>query len=253
MDRCADSSGLSLPTRTTMSNSGFPRWLTDADDLPEAARRFREDGYIAVLLLEDCPPAGLPPSLPQEEALAPRIGRRGFLLRRQIARQLAEAITGAAATTFIIESEPDSAPRLSGPSVALHLSYSTRDRYSLIGLSSRPIGVDIELPVTDEHIPWNMLRQEERAYLAALPPSARSSAFARLWSRKEALLKALKLGFSISPEVVRVPLDNPIQDSEFIYEFIENSVTSAIESREFQLNEPKGSWVALTLLSGQAG
>ncbi len=236
-----------------MSNSGFPRWLTDADDLPEAARRFREDGYIAVLLHEDCPPAGLPPFLPQEEALAPRIGRRGFLLRRQVARQLAEAITGAAAATFTIDSEPGGSSRLSGPSVALYLSYSTRDRYSLIGFSSRPIGVDIELPVTDEHIPWNMLRQEERAYLAALSPSARGSAFARLWSRKEALLKALKLGFFISPEVARVPLNNPIKDSGFIYNFIENNVTSTIEAREFQLNGPKGSWVALALLSGQAG
>lgn len=187
-----------------MQKSGFPRWLVGADDLPDAVRRYCEDGCIVIFLRDDRPPAGLPPSLHGENASAPRIGRDSFLLRRQVARQLAAAITGAPPDSFAIRAGAGGAPVISGPGRPLWLSFSGRDGASLVALAERPIGVDIEMDVEKADIPVNMLRDDEREMLDALPPSGRVRHFASLWTMKEAIAKAMHLGFVLDPEAIRV-------------------------------------------------
>ncbi|WP_175720741.1 4'-phosphopantetheinyl transferase family protein [Burkholderia anthina] len=59
------------------------------------------------------------------------------------------------------------------------------------------VGVDIEC--CDRPTDWHALTREvcapaEAAYLDSLPPAARADAFMRVWSAKEALLKALGTG-----------------------------------------------------------
>ncbi|HRE21583.1 MAG TPA: 4'-phosphopantetheinyl transferase superfamily protein [Rhabdaerophilum sp.] len=195
--------------RDSMQKSGIPHWLAEVDDLSEAARRFGEVGCVVVLVCEENPPAGLPPSLPSEMTGTPRLGRRGFLLRRQVARQLASAITGFGADRFVINASAGGAPAMSGPGEPLWLSLSCRGGTSLVALARMPIGVDIEMEVATDDIPVNVLRDDERKALNACSPGQRGVHFSKLWARKEALAKALHLGFVLAPEAIRISEEAP--------------------------------------------
>jgi phosphopantetheinyl transferase len=48
-------------------------------------------------------------------------------------------------------------------------------------------------------VPWNVLHPSEAAFLAGLTGEDRARAFARLWSLKEAYLKARRTGLSREP------------------------------------------------------
>jgi 4'-phosphopantetheinyl transferase len=76
----------------------------------------------------------------------------------------------------------------------IHFNLSHSGRYALIGMChGSEIGVDTEfIPTT---VDWRELAEryfaaEERAWLAAAPPDQHSSRFFRLWTVKEAFLKA---------------------------------------------------------------
>ena len=78
----------------------------------------------------------------------------------------------------------------------------------LIGLAPRPIGVDIERvgPAIDP--PWNVLAPDEIGALVAIEdPVARHDAFMRLWTVKEAALKALGIGLVREPSALAVTFE----------------------------------------------
>lgn len=245
-----------LPRGDSDDTTALPSWLIPAvgTDLPGRAAALLREGQPVVLLSgPDEKPSGLPPARADEIAGAPARDRSGYLLRRQIARAVAAAFGNCDAGAVSITPSPNGAPLLTGPVQTLHVSFSTRGGYCLVGLARHPLGVDLELPITPEAIPWNMLRKDEREHLAALAPETRQRAFMTLWSRKEAVVKALKSGFSTPPEAVRISLDKTLCASEITQKISVLDREHEFLCRGFWLNAPKGSHVSLALLSRDAG
>jgi len=80
-------------------------------------------------------------------------------------------------------------------------------------MAEAPIGVDIE-PSRAIEPPWSLLHPNERNMLETLTGEARADAFPRLWTAKEAYLKALGLGFARDPTKIAIGLDFSILDEE---------------------------------------
>jgi 4'-phosphopantetheinyl transferase len=154
----------------------------------------------------------LPPDLPEPTTLEKQFaeghlheGRRlGFLARRRIARAILGALTNMDPSVVEITAGGKGEPVISHPKGLFHLSFSAREDIALIGIATRPIGVDIEIARQDMLIPRNMLREDERVLLDALPEEARPSAFCALWTAKEAIVKAMHCGFRLPPEAIHV-------------------------------------------------
>jgi 4'-phosphopantetheinyl transferase len=83
----------------------------------------------------------------------------------------------------------------------LYFNLSHSDDLAIIAVSrTREVGVDIERIRSDvaaEAIAARFFSPAEAAALAGLPPEDRHKAFFRLWTRKEAYVKAVGLGLSI--------------------------------------------------------
>jgi 4'-phosphopantetheinyl transferase len=96
-----------------------------------------------------------------------------------------------------------SAPHLllDGKKTAWRISSASRDDIVLFGLAREKIGVDVELPSSAEPA-WNVLHEKEKAALLALPGELRAEEFLRLWTAKEAYLKALGLGLRREPSEI---------------------------------------------------
>ena len=123
----------------------------------------------------------------------PRDGRR-FLRRRAFLRKLLGAETGVAPHELMLATGPGGKPFLpGGPS----FSTSHSDRWLLVGLcATGRLGVDLEVDVPVDEAPEIArahFTERERAALEDEDPDA----FLRLWTRKEALIKALGGGLSI--------------------------------------------------------
>ncbi|AWN38236.1 4'-phosphopantetheinyl transferase family protein [Methylobacterium radiodurans] len=97
---------------------------------------------------------------------------------------------------------PAGKPELAGPErgvLAFNLSHS--GRRALVGLSTRGyIGVDVEVirPLPDAlRIARGHFASDEADALARLPEEFREAAFFSLWTRKEAVVKALGAGLAL--------------------------------------------------------
>ncbi|MEU8957504.1 4'-phosphopantetheinyl transferase superfamily protein [Streptomyces sp. NPDC048518] len=88
----------------------------------------------------------------------------------------------------------------------LHFSLSHAADTALIALAGRPVGVDVEELPSPELVAEvaTALHPQESTELAALPPSARPAAFARCWTRKEAVLKGTGEGLAAGAATLRV-------------------------------------------------
>jgi 4'-phosphopantetheinyl transferase len=89
-------------------------------------------------------------------------------------------------------------------------SVSHADGLALYAIGrDRPVGVDLERVRADLSpidLAGGVLTPRERAALAGLSAGRQQRAFFRLWTAKEAYLKARGLGFSLPPECVEVAL-----------------------------------------------
>jgi|GEM_PF-2991312 len=155
-------------------------------------------------------PEGLPAPLASEQSAAAHFRdaaqAEGFLLRRRITRGIVARAFGRAPDEMTITPDSKGKPVLQGAGLALHLSFGAHGEVALIGIAHQPIGVDLEGEIAPEALPLNILRQDERAALLALPYAERGPAFLTLWTLKEAVVKALGCGFSVPPEAVHLPL-----------------------------------------------
>ena len=77
----------------------------------------------------------------------------------------------------------------------------------MIGLASRPLGVDIER-LTDtadvENLAGYVFTSREQTAFRSLEPSLRPAAFLQCWTKKEAYLKAIGTGLAIPPSAVEI-------------------------------------------------
>ncbi len=93
--------------------------------------------------------------------------------------------------------------------LSFNLSHSGELALLAVGLG-RELGVDLEREELSRDLPAiarTAFSPHERAQLAALPEAEREAAFFRIWSRKEAYIKALGLGLSLALDSFDVSAD----------------------------------------------
>jgi 4'-phosphopantetheinyl transferase len=186
--------------------------------------RTSHDG-VTLLLLDVAPTTPRPPGIfaslsIEEQARAARYrsveDRLRFGLARAALRHVLGEATGRAPEALVFETGPWGKPRLSGTD-APHFNVSHSGSLALIGLSRlRPIGVDIEWirDISDAlGLAEAFFSPREYRALVALRPNELETAFYRIWTGKEAVLKALGTGvgeglrdFSVAPIGARFAL-----------------------------------------------
>jgi 4'-phosphopantetheinyl transferase len=137
-----------------------------------------------------------PATLPERSALRRGIGAR--ILARQL---------GLPPGAIAIGHDARGRPLVEQPRGSrLHLSLATRAGMVAVALADSPVGVDVEAMDARAAPPTAVLHPEESAWLLAQPEDVRPLAFARLWSAKEAYVKALGTGFARPPESFAVSI-----------------------------------------------
>ncbi len=190
--------------RLSSPSQAFPMWLVDSV-------RFQPER--AWSLLSD-----------EERARADRF-RTSALRARYVAahgslRTLLHHCSGVGYNDLRMDFNPFGKPRLAGfPKLHFNISYG--GPYVLIGMGlDNEIGVDIEVirPISDasELMQLHYTRGEQmelwRARMAGLPVS---SAFLRIWTRKEACVKALGSGLDIPLSQVECGLGEEVETIAF--------------------------------------
>jgi len=128
-------------------------------------------------------------------------------------RQLLARYSGLPAAAIVLTCGPYGKPEMRD--FPLSFSVARRGDSALIAIAARGrVGVDLERhrPLPELHSISALLHPEEHALLARMPDPARTSAFYRIWTRKEAALKALGTGiaagldgFSVLPRRISDP------------------------------------------------
>ena len=130
--------------------------------------------------------------------------------RRLRLRELAARALGVEADAVRIAHRDGLPPRLVAPAGrGLHLSSASRGGWVALAVAPGPVGVDIEAVEDRAEIPYGVLHPDEAADLRGRPGGERPRAFARLWTVKEAYLKALGTGLSRDPASFRVIMIDP--------------------------------------------
>lgn len=89
------------------------------------------------------------------------------------------------------------------------MSLAARRELVAIGISDRPVGVDVEVVETNPPEPaWNILHSKEREWLSKQSSKRQAENFLVLWCAKEAYLKALGLGLRREPAEMAVSLED---------------------------------------------
>jgi 4'-phosphopantetheinyl transferase len=129
-------------------------------------------------------------------------------------RHLLAAAVGASPAALVFKAGPHGKPSLAEPAHAggFNLSHSDDIGLLLWAPGGGDWGVDIERlrPMPDaESLARQVFTPQERDAWQAGPAHGRSREFLRLWTRKEACLKAIGSGLSIAPDSFSVGLAAP--------------------------------------------
>ena len=139
--------------------------------------------------------------------------RRRFLAARCALRECLSAGTGVAPGSLQIVAEVFAKPYLADLPDC-HFNLSRREEWALVGIGDAgEIGVDIEMRhVVDDVVALARAHfsASEFGEFLTLAPGARDLAFLRVWTRKEACLKAVGTGLSIEPASLDVGLGEGI-------------------------------------------
>ncbi|HUZ66339.1 MAG TPA: 4'-phosphopantetheinyl transferase superfamily protein [Beijerinckiaceae bacterium] len=186
-----------------------PIWLTVAE---LAAKASPLPQPIALLAdLDDPACADLANLAPSEEDLIdagrPSAGARAYFLRRRaLLRLLVGYYLSVPRSEVKISYDAHGAPLVaSNPSC--FVSVSARGSLAALAVACAPIGVDIELSGETREPVWTVLHEREREFLKGLDPDQRHAAFLRIWTMKEAYLKAIGRGFERDPTEIEVSDD----------------------------------------------
>jgi 4'-phosphopantetheinyl transferase len=140
--------------------------------------------------------------------------RARYLAAHALARIVLAGRVGVAPESLQFTNEcercgrPHGRPRLLGANPPVHISLAHSGRRVAIAVASRsPVGIDVEEVTTNREILpliHEALSTREREAMALVACSARTRAFLRYWTRKEAILKATGHGLAIAPNLVTV-------------------------------------------------
>ncbi len=134
---------------------------------------------------------------------------RRFIVSHAVLRTLLGHAAGIPPGELSFRREPGLKPFLEASTAQpIHFSLSRSEELALIGLASRPLGVDIEClgkTVDTEALSDFVLSEREQEAFRRLDPGDRQRAFLQYWIQKEAYLKAIGQGLNVSPATVEVP------------------------------------------------
>lgn len=180
---------------------------------PDVASLQAARGAFARVLVCDLRDPALAPlasRMPNADDLAdasyPGASERSYFLRRRaVLRSFAALCAGVDAGALRVSYDQHGAPRVSGADV--FVSVSNRGAHAALAVASSPVGVDLE--PFDEAAPIieDVLCKAERTALSKRAGPDRALAFLRIWTAKEAYLKALGRGFKRDPALVCVKAD----------------------------------------------
>lgn len=142
------------------------------------------------------------------EAIAyPRSAQR-FRAGRLLLRRSVAALAGLAPTDVPVRGGEGEPPVLDHPCDQIFASVSHGDRAEAVALASGPVGIDVEesCPPDFRALAPVVMHDDELGAFRSLPGAEAEAAFLRLWTRKEAVLKAAGLGFSRDPRSFSVGL-----------------------------------------------
>lgn len=126
--------------------------------------------------------------------------REAFVAARAFLRGVLARCLGADAAALRFGATAHGKPYLTAPATCLHFNLAHSGSVALLAVAGDgPVGVDVERVRADldlDGIARRFFRPEESAALAALPPERRTDGFFAVWTRKEALLKALGKGIA---------------------------------------------------------
>jgi 4'-phosphopantetheinyl transferase len=140
------------------------------------------------------------------DRLATATDRSAFVMARAAMRRGLGALTGLSPAAVSIHDRPGRKPDLPDLAEGLDVSFSRSDGLALLAVGRGVrVGVDVE-PVRswDPQLAAVVLSAPELATLEGDPTVERARAFARVWTRKEALLKGVGLGLAVDPRDVTV-------------------------------------------------
>ena len=128
-----------------------------------------------------------------------RDGHR-FIVRRALLRRGLGAYAGVAPRQIVFGYGPASKPFVREPSSARALRFNLAHSAGLAVYAcgvGHPVGIDIECARRHgdlDDVASSFFSRDERTQLLSLPRSARTAAFYRCWTRKEAYVKAIGSG-----------------------------------------------------------
>ncbi|RMI26796.1 MAG: 4'-phosphopantetheinyl transferase superfamily protein, partial [Calditrichaeota bacterium] len=140
--------------------------------------------------------------------------RRDFILTRGMLRVLISRYVHTAPERIDLIYSPSGQPTLAGahtPPLKFSLSHS-RDLVLYAFALETPVGIDVEFCGYDldfQAIAGAFFDPEEQQFLESVPGADRGAVFFRLWSFKEAYLKARGLGLSTSMPRYSIGLPGP--------------------------------------------
>ncbi len=141
--------------------------------------------------------------------------RRRWLHGHVATRRILAHELGVAPRAIAYALGPHGKPHLASPAgTGLEFSYSDAEQVALLAVSrAGPIGVDIEpvhRAVEVEEIAATRFAPREREVVLAAAGDARVDAFFRIWTRKEAVLKAIGAGLAFGLAAIDVLDDRAV-------------------------------------------
>jgi 4'-phosphopantetheinyl transferase len=131
--------------------------------------------------------------------LGPNQGARR-LYRRRILRGVAAEVLGVHPDLIVIDRLAHGGVAIVGPK-PLYASLSGRGAWTALGISERPVGVDVELYPPERDPPFDVLAPLEQETILTDPEPRHL--FLRFWTAREAYLKAQGRGIDVEPSAIR--------------------------------------------------
>lgn len=140
--------------------------------------------------------------------------RQRFTIARGLLRKTLSFYTGIAPEEIIFSYGPHGKPYLQKNELQLQFNVSHSDEMAVYAITvNKEIGVDIERikPIFKEGIAKRFFNKNEYIKLMKLPADKRINSFYQIWSKKEALIKALGEGLFASIHDIATSLEKEVE------------------------------------------
>ncbi len=144
-----------------------------------------------------------PDDVARADAMVHAGKRLAFLAGRRLVRAALEAATGLPGLTLDLVPDANGRLELGGePSQAIHFNISHGRIHDAVAVAQGVrVGIDVEefAPPDRDGVAQAVMSPSEFPRFMGLPARKRDNAFLRLWTRKEAVMKAAGVGFLVEP------------------------------------------------------